>query len=34
MVENPLSKKILSHEFSKGDNIRIDLGDDELIFNK
>ena len=34
MVENPLSKKILSHEFSKGDNIRIDLGDDELIFSK
>lgn len=34
MVENPLSKKILSHKFSKGDNIRIDLGDDELIFSK
>ena len=34
MVENPLSKKILAQEFSKGDNIKIDLDDDKIIFSK
>ena len=34
MVENPLSKKILAQEFSKGDNIKIDLDDDKLSFVK
>ena len=34
MVENPLSKKILAREFSKGDNIKIELVDDKLSFNK
>ena len=34
MVENPLSKKILAREFSKGDNIKIDLDDDKLSFIK
>ncbi len=34
MVENPLSKKILSQEFSMGDNVIIDCDDDEIIFRK
>lgn len=34
IVENPLSKKILAQEFYKGDNIKIDLDDDKLTFNK
>ena len=34
MVENPLSKKILAQEFYKGDNIKIDLDNDKLTFNK
>ena len=34
LVENPLSKKILSQEFVKGDNIKIDLDNDEIVFKK
>ncbi len=34
LVENPLSKKILAMEYSKGDNIKISLENDELIFSK
>ena len=34
MEENTLSKKILAREFSKGDNIKIELVDDKLSFNK
>ncbi|MBO6180909.1 ATP-dependent chaperone ClpB [bacterium] len=33
-VENPLSKKILSQEFTKGDNIKIGLDNDEITFSK
>ena len=32
MVENPLSKMILSQKFKKGDTIKIDLNDDKLKF--
>ena len=31
-VENPLSSKILRGEFSEGDTVTVDLGDDGLIF--
>ncbi len=31
-VENPLSSKVLSGEFSEGDTILVDLGDDGLTF--
>ena len=34
LVENPLSKLILSGKFSKGDKIKIDLDDDKLTFLK
>lgn len=34
LVENPLSKKILAQEFVKGDNIKIDLDNDEIVFKK
>ena len=34
LVENPLSKKILSLEFEKGDNIKIGLDNDEITFSK
>ena len=34
MVENPLSKLILSQKFIDGDCIKIDVKDDELIFEK
>ena len=33
-VENPLSKLILGQKFSKGDNIKISLEDDKIVFNK
>lgn len=33
-VENPLSKKILQGEFSKGDTIKIDFNNEEIIFSK
>ena len=34
LIENPLSKKILAQEFVKGDNIKIDIDNDKIIFNK
>ena len=34
LVENPLSKKILAQEFTKGDNIKIELDNDEIVFKK
>ena len=34
LVENPLSKQILSQEFTQGDNIIIDVDNDEIIFRK
>ena len=34
MVENPLSKLILAQKFTDGDHLRIDVKDDELVFNK
>ena len=34
LVENPLSKMILSQKFLKGDKIKIDLDNDKLIFEK
>ncbi len=33
-LENPLSKKLLSHEFISGDCIKIDVEDDKLTFSK
>ena len=34
LVENPLSKLLLSGKFSKGDKIVIDINDDEILFKK
>ena len=34
MVENPLSKLILSQKFIDGDKILIDVDNDEIVFNK
>ena len=34
MVENPLSKMILSQNFLRGDKIKIDVKDDEIHFDK
>ena len=34
LVENPLSKLLLSGKFTKGDTVVIDLKDDEITFNK
>ena len=34
MVENPLSKLILSQKFIDGDCIKIDAKDDEIVFDK
>ena len=34
MVENPLSKLILSQKFRHGDEVVIDVNDDEITFNK
>ena len=34
LVENPLSKKILSQEFAMGDTIIVDCENDEIIFRK
>ncbi len=34
MVENPLSKLLLAQKFTDGDNLVIDVKDDELVFNK
>ena len=33
-LENPLSKKLLSHEFISGDCVKIDVDDDKLTFTK
>jgi len=33
-IENPLSKKILEGEFGEGDNIIVDLKNDDIIFKK
>ena len=33
-IENPLALKMLEGEFGDGDDILINLGDDELIFSK
>ena len=34
LVENPLSKLLLSNTFNKGDEIIIDINNDEIVFNK
>ena len=34
MVENPLSKELLSGKFNKGDKLIIDVKEDEIVFNK
>lgn len=34
LVENPLSKLLLAQKFTDGDHIKIDLKDDELVFEK
>ena len=34
MVENPLSKLLLAQKFIEGDNIKIDVKDDEIVFDK
>ena len=34
MVENPLSKLLLAQKFTDGDNLVIDVKDDELVFDK
>ncbi len=34
MVENPLSKEILKQKFLRGDRLRIDVKNDELVFDK
>ena len=34
LVENPLSKDILALKFIDGDCIKIDINNDELVFNK
>ena len=34
LVENPLSKEILSRKFVEGDTVVIDVKDDEIVFSK
>lgn len=34
MIENPLSKEILAQKFLSGEKIKIDVDNDEIIFNK
>ena len=34
MVENPLSKLLLSQKFIEGDKIKIDVKDDEIVFER
>ena len=34
MVENPLSKEILKQQFLKGDKLKIDVNNDEIVFEK
>lgn len=34
LIENPLSKQILSQKFLRGDKVKIDIENDEIIFKK
>ena len=34
MVENPLSKEILKQKFMRGDKLKIDVNNDEIVFEK
>jgi ATP-dependent Clp protease ATP-binding subunit ClpB len=34
MVENPLSKELLSQKYLKGDTVKVDLDDDKIVFSK
>ncbi len=34
LIENPLSKQILSQKFLRGDKVTIDVKDDEIVFKK
>jgi ATP-dependent Clp protease ATP-binding subunit ClpB len=34
LVENPLAKRLLEHEFTDGDTVMVDAGDGELSFEK
>lgn len=34
MIENPLSKEILAQKFIRGDKVKIDVENDEIVFNK
>jgi len=34
MVENPLALRLLEGEFAEGDTVRVDVGEDELVFEK
>ena len=34
MIENPLSKQILSQKFLRGDKVKIDVNNDEIVFDK
>ena len=34
MIENPLSKELLSQKYLKGDTVKIDLDDDKIVFSK
>lgn len=34
LIENPLSKQILSQKFLRGDKVKIDVNNDEIVFKK
>ena len=34
LIENPLSKQILSQKFLRGDKVIIDVDNDEIVFKK
>ena len=34
LVENPLALRLLEGDFSDGDVVRVDVGDDELVFER
>ncbi len=34
LIENPLSKQILSQKFLRGDKVKIDMNNDEIVFKK
>jgi ATP-dependent Clp protease ATP-binding subunit ClpB len=34
LVENPLAKRLLEHDFTDGDTVTVDASDDELVFEK